>query len=127
MSEDFASLFGQRPYECPPTPPVDLNMTVFGVHVTRLFTLIEDIRGLFEFYGYVVSWKNPFVTLASLFAFVYSYCHFDAEYIGSIPVTFLLFWMMYQSVSRWRGSLRERLLNKEDQVHRKVRSSRACA
>jgi hypothetical protein len=126
VSEDFASLFGQRPYECPPAPPVDLNMTVFGVHLTRLFTLFDDIRGLLEFYGYVVSWKNPVVTFASLVVFVYSSYHFDAEYVGSIPAALLLFWMMYQAVSRWRGGLRKRLLNREEQMHRKVRSPLAC-
>lgn len=120
MDEDFSSLYGQSPYECPPLPPGELNMTMFGVHLTRLISLIEDIRGLFELYMFIVSWRNPFVTFASLILFVYSSCRFDSEYIGSIPLSLLMLWMLYLAVARWRGRLRRRLLGKEDEEHLKV-------
>jgi hypothetical protein len=120
MDEDFRSLFGSRPYACPSPPPVDLNMMLFGVHMTRVFSLIEDIRGVFEFYGYLVSWRHPVVTLASLAFFAYSTYHFDAEYIGSFPFACLALGMLYLAIARWRGRLRKRLLDKEDEVHRKV-------
>jgi hypothetical protein len=126
MEEDVASLFGQSPYDCPPRPPDELNMAMFGVHLTRLYSLIEDIRKAFQLYGYVVSWKNPFITGISLVLFVYFCFRFNPEYIGCVPLFFLILWMLFLAIARWRGRLKKRLLDKEVEAYRKVKSLTTC-
>jgi hypothetical protein len=120
MEEDVSSLFGRNPYECPPRPPDELNMALFGVHLARLFSIIEDIRNGFELYIDVVSWKNPLITLASLVLFVATCLRADLEYIGSFPLFFLIVWMLYLAFSRSRGGLKKRLLSKEVEAYTKV-------
>lgn len=99
---------------------------MFGAHLARLNGLFEDIRGMFETYSYIVSWKNPVVTLASMISFVHVCWHFDLEYVGCVPIFVLLVWMTYLATLRWRGGLKRRLIDKEIREHRKVSSLSRC-
>jgi hypothetical protein len=121
MDESFDNLFGQTPYECPDPPAAELNMSMFGMHLARLLRLVDDIRRMAEVYVYVISWRNPFITIGSLGLYAYACMKFDAEYLGNIPVAFLLVWMLHLALARWRGRLRTRLLDKEEEQLNKVR------
>jgi hypothetical protein len=128
MNESIVNLFGQTPYECPAPPAAELNLAMFGIHLARLLSFIDDIRRMVDFYLYVVSWRNPFVTVGALVLYVYACMKFDAEYLGNLPFAFLLVWMLHRAVARWRGRPRTRLLDKEEEQLNKVRfrSIRSC-
>lgn len=121
MEERFDNLFGPAPYECPAPPAAELNMAMFGMHLARLLGLIDDARRIFQVYLYVVSWRNPFITGGSLVLYVYSCIKFDAEYLGNLPIACILVWMLQLAFARWRGRLRKRLLDKEEEQLNKVR------
>ena len=66
-----------------------------------------------ENYKYVVSWKDPLVTGSSLLVFILMCIRFDAEYIGSLPVLFLLCIMLYMAGKRSFGNIRAKFIQRE--------------
>jgi hypothetical protein len=57
-------------------------MVTFQLHIARIKVFIEDAKDLVDIYQYMVSWKDPMVTIISLVVFV-SFClFFNAEYSG---------------------------------------------
>ena len=126
MKEEINWIYGPMPYGCPERPPHELNMALFQVHLARIFNLIQDFRDAFEWYMWVVSWKNPIVTLFSLLVFVRFCLQFNPVYFASYPISFIIVWMSYRAFQRSRGWLKKRLLKKEVDEYRKVRSIVCC-
>lgn len=125
MEEDAAWLYGPSPYECPERPPDELNMALFQVHLARIFNVIEDIRNALEWYQWLVSWKNPIVTLLSLLVFVRFCLQFDPAYFACYPFLILIVRMLTLAFGRYRGKLKNRLLRKEVDEYRKVSKRQA--
>jgi hypothetical protein len=94
IKEDFTSLYGESPYECPPRPPDDLNMRLFQLHLTRLTNLIETMKEAVNGYIYVISWKNPIVTPLSLFMSLQVCATFNPAFLGSLPCFCVVVFMM---------------------------------
>jgi hypothetical protein len=111
--EDIDRLYGPSPIQCPPRPPSNLDMELLQLHIGRIGMIIADIKKAFGLYVYVVSWSNPMLTLASLIVFLRLCFTFDVEYIGSLPMFFLIATMIYLALSRHTGHLKDRFVQRE--------------
>ena len=110
-------LYGNEPFECPPRPLPDLNMMNFQVHISRVKALIDDLKYGWGRYQYMISWKNPALTFTLLVVFVAFCVLFNAEYIGSIPILFLLILSVRFSSSQRQKA---RFVRREIEKRRKV-------
>jgi hypothetical protein len=124
LEEDIDSLYGKIPIECPPPPPDELNMNMFQLHLARIFSLIDDFNKAVESYLYVVSWDNPTLTSLSLMLFIFFCFRFDPAYFGSVPVFFLIVFMVYLAIVRTQGHPKSRFIRKEIDAERKVSAVR---
>lgn len=120
IDEDCEGLYGQTPLKCPARPTNKLDLDILQNHVNRVIAIVEDIKKVFGVLSHVLSWKNPHLTGASLVGFVRLCYKFDAEYIGSLPVIFLLFVMLYLAVSRKAGRLKHRFIQREMESRAKI-------
>lgn len=120
LEEDIDSLYGKTPNECPPSPPDELNMNMFQLHLARIFSLIDDFNKVVGTYLYVVSWENSTLTSLSLLLFVFFCFRFDPAYFGSVPVFFLIVFMVYLAIVRTRGHPKSRFIRREIDAERKV-------
>lgn len=124
LEEDRDRLFGENPYVCPPRPGDELNMAMFQVHMSRVTSLIDDLKSGLELYQYVISWKNPVLTIVSLYFFIRLVVVFDPAYIGSFPVFLVILFMIYLATVRSFGILKQKYIRKEIETSRKVRPYR---
>jgi hypothetical protein len=122
FEEDLDCLYGKYPYRCPTRPGDELNMALFQVHITRITSLLEDLKTTVEMFQFVVSWKNPLLTSVSLYFFLHLVAVFDPIYIGSFPVFLGILWMIYLAVRRSYGKLNQKFIQKEIESSRKVRT-----
>lgn len=113
LVESTDRLYGSKPIECPPRPPDGLNVELFQAHIARIGTIISDIKKGIAACAYVVSWKNPALTSLSLIIFVTLCLRFNAEYVASLPVFFLVVYMAYLATARKAGRLKERFIERE--------------
>ena len=113
LTEATDQLYSSRPLECPPRPPDGLNVELFQAHIARIGAIIGDIKKAAETFSYVISWKNPALTSLSLMVFVGLCLKFNAEYIASLPVFFLVVYMTLLATSRKAGRLKERFIDRE--------------
>jgi hypothetical protein len=120
FEEDLDSLFGLHPYSCPARPGDDLNMALFQVHVGRITLLLDDLKATFEMFQFVISWKNPLLTIVSLYFFLRLVVVFDPVYIGSFPVFLGILWMIYLAICRSYGKVNLKFIQKEIESSRKV-------
>jgi hypothetical protein len=122
LEEDFESLYGSNPYECP-SAPVELGMNMFQVHLRRLMALIDDARAALATYLYLVSWKNPLLTVLSFVLFVFACTNFDPCYFGSLPTFFVVVLMICLGIRRFFGVGKDRFFRKETDALKKVKSN----
>ena len=120
IDEDRDGLYGPSPIPCPPRPPNNLDMELLQTHIGRISMIIADIKAAFVWYAYVVSWKNPPLTVASLIVFLILCLRFDTEYIGSLPIFFLVLTMLYLAVVRKTGHLKDRFIRREKESRTKL-------
>jgi hypothetical protein len=88
--------------------------------INRIAALFEIIKTAAEAYTYLVSWKDPLVTSASLIIFVRSCIFFDPAYIGALPFVLLIFLMAFLAFGRCRGKLKDSFVRKEVERNLKV-------
>jgi hypothetical protein len=120
LEEDVGRLYGrEHPFECPPRPPADLNMINFQNHIARIGALLADAKTGLDKYNYMVSWKNPSLTILSLIIFVIFCLRFNAEYSGSLPFFFLILCMLHFAWNRGQGGIKNRFIRKEIEACRK--------
>ena len=120
LEENLESLFGHKPYVCPPRPGEDLNMSVFQLHLQRISNVLNDIKQIFETYKFVVGWKNPAVTGISVVVFLRLCIWFDPAYTGSIPVFLSILLMIYLASIRAYGTMKAKYTQKEIEKCRKA-------
>jgi hypothetical protein len=120
FEEDTKSLYGNKPYLCPPRPRDEFNMAMFQTQIARVVALIDDIKSGVESLVYLTSWNDPVLTAISLYFFVRLVWVFDPAYIGSFPIFLLILWMIYLAVSRSFGRLKLKYFQKEIERNRKV-------
>lgn len=82
LTERTDLFYGSHPLQCPARPPADLNVDMFQVHIARLGMLVDDVKSGVASLSYVMSWKNPALTLLSVIIFVILCLRFNAEYVG---------------------------------------------
>lgn len=87
---------------------------------SRIAALIQDVKDIFEFYQYLISWNDPLVTGGSLLLFLRMCLRFDLEYIGSLPIFILLLIMLYLAGKRSFGSVQAKYIQREIEKNRKV-------
>lgn len=116
MTEATDQLYSSSPIECPPRPPDSLNVELFQAHIARIGSLLGDIKSGIRACSYVVSWKNPALTSLSLILFVTFCLRFNAEYVASLPVFFVVVYMAYLGTARKGGQLKERFVGRETQA-----------
>jgi hypothetical protein len=121
LQEDFRSVYGKSPYECPARPPDELDMNLFQGHLGRISDLVDDAKAVVAAYAYLVSWKNPIVTGLSFAAFLHICSRFNPAYFGSMPTFLLIIVMVYLGVRRFLGKQKDRFIRKEADTRRKVR------
>jgi hypothetical protein len=83
---------------------------------------MDDAKQCMEFFKYVVSWKNPMITGASLYVYLRMCVWFDPAYMGSLPVLLLILCMLYLATARMYGTMKQKYIRKEIERNRKVRS-----
>jgi hypothetical protein len=120
LEENFESLFGHKPYMCPPRPGEDLNMSVFQLHLQRIANILEDLKQISETYKFVVGWKNPVVTGISLVVFLRLCIWFDPAYTGSVPVFLSILLMLHLASKRAYGTMKAKYTQKEIEKYRKA-------
>ena len=113
LTENTEQLYSSRPIECPARPADALNVEMFQVHIARIGRLLEDIKKAVEAFSYVISWKNPALTSLSLILFIVLCLRFNAEYVLSLPVFFLLVYMSFLATVRKGGGLKDRFVERE--------------
>jgi len=113
LEEDTNALYGQKPLVCPASPPHEFNVDMFQIHIARIAAIIEDIKKAGESYMYIISWKEPALTSLSMIIFFTVGLRFNTEYVGSLPVFFLIIVMFYLGIRRRRGVLKNRFLERE--------------
>jgi hypothetical protein len=89
--------------------------------INRIAALFEMIKEAVEAYTYLVSWKEPLVTCASMIFFVQWCIYFDPAYVGALPFILLIFLMAFMAFRRCRGKLKDAFVNKEVERNLKVR------
>lgn len=95
-------------------------MALFQVHLSRVTSLLDDLKTTVDMFQFVVSWKNPLLTLVSLYFFLHLVFVFDPIYIGSFPVFLGILWMIYLAIRRSYGKLNQKFIQKEIEASRKV-------
>lgn len=120
VEEDYSSLFGESPYDCPSRPPDELNMAIFQLHLARLLVIVESAKEMLDLYMYLISWKNPLVTLLSLIVFIRCTITLRPEHLTSFPVLLMIVRMVYLAFARSRGRLKNKWLRREVEKYRKV-------
>ena len=113
IDEDIDALFGPSPLNCTARPPNNLDMELLQNHIRRITVIVEDIKSVIRLYLYVVSWKNPALTILSLVVFLRFCFKVDTEYIGSLPILILILMMLYLAAARKAGRLKDRFIQKE--------------
>jgi hypothetical protein len=86
----------------------------------HLFLSIDDLMSLVEDINYLFSWENPILTIFSMFLFVAGCLSFDSEYCLSLPLLFLLLWMLRFSFIRRDGARKTKFIRQEVEKLRKV-------
>jgi hypothetical protein len=123
FEEDLQSLYGSRPYLCPPRPGDEFNMAMFQLHIARVLSLVDDMKSGIESLLYLTSWNDPVLTSISLYFFVRLVWVFDPVYIGSFPIFLIILWMIYLAVARSFGQLKKKYVQKEIERNHKVHIS----
>jgi hypothetical protein len=96
---------------------------MYSLHVyCRASAIIDDVKESVETYKYIVGWKDPLITTASLIIFIYWAYFFDPAYIASLPVFVMLLILIYQAAKRAFGSANQKFVQKEIEKNRKVRA-----
>lgn len=113
LTESNDQLYSSSPIECPPRPPDGLNVELFQAHIARIGRLLGDVKKGADAFSYVISWKNPALTSLSLILFVALCLRFNAEYVTSLPVFFLVVYMAFLGTARKGGLLKERFIDRE--------------
>lgn len=113
LEENTDALFGPSPVRCPPRSPDELNTDLFQAHIGRIANIFRDIKKGIDGYIYVVSWKDPLLTAFSFVVFVIVTLRFNTEYVGSLPVFFLICYMLYLAYVRKTGHLKDRFIERE--------------
>jgi hypothetical protein len=120
--EEFThQLYGPNPIECPARPTPEFNIAIFNGHIARISSLIADVKVFLFDLSYLYSWKNPFITVASLYIFVHMCIYFNAEYSGSLPFLIVSLLSLYCA---FRRSLLE---TKQRFIQRKADATRMAA
>jgi hypothetical protein len=97
-------------------------MAMFQIHISRVVSLIDDLKSGVEIFQYVTSWDDPLLTAVSLFFFVRLVWVFDPAYIGSFPIFLIILWMIYLAGARSFGKLKLKYIQKEIERNQKVNS-----
>ena len=122
LEESLESLYGNKPYVCPPRSPDGLDMDIFQNHLKRIGALIQDLKSVVRSYHYVVSWENPLVTGVAFVLFVQLCNRFNPAYLGSLPVLAIITIMVSSAVRRFYGMQKKRFIEKESSSVRQAES-----
>lgn len=104
LKENIPTLFGANPQECEGVPQPALDTQILQLHLNRLTAILHDLSDMIDFCLFLVSWRNPVVTLLTLWGFVTACLKLNPEHSGSIPVGLVVARMMYLLVARAFGS-----------------------
>lgn len=113
LTENIDQLYSSHPVKCPARPPDTLNVELLQAHIARIGALLGDVKNAVEAFSYMISWKNPALTSLSLILFVTLCLRFNAEYIASLPVFFLVAYMTFLATLRKGGHLKDRFVERE--------------
>ena len=116
LEENTDALFGPSPIQCPSRVPEDLNTDSFQIHIGRIINIFRDVRKGVNGYLYIVSWKDPVLTIFSFLIFVTLTLRFNTEYVGSLPVFSLICFMLYLAYVRRTGHLKDRFVEREKEA-----------
>jgi hypothetical protein len=89
--------------------------------INRIAALFEMIKEAVEAYTYLVSWKEPLVTSASMIFFVQWCIYFDPAYVGALLFILLILLMALLAFRRCRGNLKDAFVKREVERNLKVR------
>jgi len=113
VQQDFGNLYGPNAIECPSRSPSKLDLELFQLLISRIFSLIGSIQEAFTWYYWLISWNNPTVSAFSLVIFVWSCFRFNLEYIGCLPIMMLVLIMSLSATERKKGRLKQHFIQRQ--------------
>lgn len=102
-----------QPQACPSRSTPDFNIELIQLHISRIGTILSDLKSFFGGIQYLLNWDEPALTGLLMIIFVFTCLRFNAEYIASLPLLFLIGIMMHLWNRRRSGKFEKRWVEKE--------------